>query len=114
MQDLAVLATGRQVRAGGDDGVGARHFTAITVEVSPEQAHESRRLQARLGLSGVVRPIDLASLAEGGERIDPERAPGGAAHQSVLITPQDARRFGAWRRTSSRRTSSASRAGAHR
>jgi len=82
--------------------------------VSPEQAHESRRMQARLGLSGVVRPIDLASLAEGGERIDPTRAPGGAAHQSVLITPQDARRFGARRRTGSRRTPSAGRAGAHR
>ena len=37
MQDLAVLATGRQVRAGADDGSGPRHFTAITVEVRPSR-----------------------------------------------------------------------------
>jgi superfamily II DNA/RNA helicase len=82
--------------------------------VSPDQVHESRRMQGRLGLSGAVYPIDLGSLEEGGERIDPTRAPGGSAHQSALITPQDARRFGARRRSSSRRLSSSSGARARR
>ncbi len=74
--------------------------------VSPDQVHESRRMQGRLGLSGVVHPVDLGSLEEGGERIDPTRAPGGVDHQSALITPQDARRFGARRRSGSGRSSS--------
>jgi len=39
MQDLRVLATGRQVRPGGDQRT-ARTFTAITVEVSPVQAQK--------------------------------------------------------------------------
>ena len=77
--------------------------------VSPDQVHDSRRMQGRLGLSGAVYPIDLGSLEEGGERIDPTRAPGGVAHQSALITPQDARRFGARRRSGGRRPSSAGR-----
>jgi len=74
--------------------------------VSPDQVPDSRRMQGRLGLSGAVYSVDLTSLEEGGERIDPTRAPGGVAHQSVLITPQDARRFGARRRSGSRRMSS--------
>jgi pilus assembly protein CpaB len=39
MQDLRVLATGRQVRPGNDER-NARAFTAITVEVSPVQAQK--------------------------------------------------------------------------
>jgi superfamily II DNA/RNA helicase len=87
--------SGRTARAGA---------SGIVVSlVSPEQVPDSRRMQGRLGLSGVVRPLDLASLSQGGERIDPDRAPGGSAHQSALITPQDARRFGARRRSRARR-----------
>ena len=63
MQDLAVLATGRQVRAGGDDGVGARHFTAITVEVSPEQAQQLIVAQRTGKLTAMLRhPDDRAPL----------------------------------------------------
>ncbi|MBN2112607.1 MAG: DEAD/DEAH box helicase [Acidimicrobiia bacterium] len=87
--------SGRTARAGAS-GV-------VVSLLSPDQVAESRRMQGRLGLSGVVHPMDLAGLDQGGERIDPTRAPGGAAHQSVLITPQDARRFGARRRVRSRR-----------
>jgi superfamily II DNA/RNA helicase len=90
--------SGRTARAGAS-GV-------VVSLVSPDQVHESRRMQGRLGLSGGVHPVDLGSLEEGGERIDPARAPGGADHQSVLITPQDARRFGARRRSGSGRSSS--------
>lgn len=63
MQDLAVLATGRQVRAGGDDGAGARHFTAITVEVSPEQAQQLIVAQRTGKLTAMLRhPDDRAPL----------------------------------------------------
>jgi pilus assembly protein CpaB len=37
VQNVAVLATGRQLRPGADEG-GARPFTSITVELSPEDA----------------------------------------------------------------------------
>jgi superfamily II DNA/RNA helicase len=98
--------SGRTARAGAS-GV-------VVSLVSADQVPESRRMQSRLGLSGTVRAIDLGSLEAGGERVDPTRAPAGAFLQSVLITPQDARRFGARRRSSSRRRSYAGRAGAHR
>ncbi|OFW53475.1 MAG: RNA helicase [Actinobacteria bacterium RBG_16_70_17] len=62
--------------------------------IAPDQAAASRRLQGTLGLNGGVQPFDLASLGEGGERIDGTRRPGDAAHLASLITPQDARRFG--------------------
>lgn len=58
MQDLAVLATGRQVRAGGDDGSAARHFTAITVEVSPEQAQQLIVAQRTGKLTAMLRHPD--------------------------------------------------------
>jgi len=54
MQDLLVLATGRQVRQQAEEGGRARVFTAITVEASPEQsqrlivAQRSGRLTATL------------------------------------------------------------------
>jgi len=79
--------------------------------VAPDQAPASRRLQAALGLSGGVQPFDLASLDEGGERVDATRRPGDAAHLASLITAQDARRFGAGRgrRSRGRRVSTAGR-----
>ena len=58
MQDLAVLATGRQVRAGVDDGSGPRHFTAITVEVSPEQAQQLIVAQRTGKLTAMLRHPD--------------------------------------------------------
>ena len=58
MQDVAVLATGRQVRAGGDDGSGTRHFTAITVEVSPEQAQRLIVAQRTGKLTAMLRHPD--------------------------------------------------------
>lgn len=58
MQDLAVLATGRQVRAGADDGSGPRHFTAITVEVSPEQAQQLIVAQRTGKLTAMLRHPD--------------------------------------------------------
>ncbi len=58
MQDLAVLATGRQVRAAADDGSGTRHFTAITVEVSPEQAQQLIVAQRTGKLTAMLRHPD--------------------------------------------------------
>ncbi len=65
MQDLAVLATGRQVRAGADDGGAARHFTAITVEVSPEQAQRLIVAQRSGKLTAMLRhPDDRRPMSE--------------------------------------------------
>jgi superfamily II DNA/RNA helicase len=98
--------SGRTARAGAS-GV-------VVSLVSADQVPESRRLQSRLGLSGTVRPIDLASLEKGGERFDPAWAVGGAFLQSVLITAPDARRFGARRRSRYRSRSHAGRSRVHR
>lgn len=67
MQDLAVLATGRQVRAAAE-GVGGggveggsnalRHFTAITVEVSAEQAQRLIVAQRTGKLTAMLRHPD--------------------------------------------------------
>lgn len=58
MQDVAVLATGRHVRAGADDGGGSRHFTAITVEVSPAQAQQLIVAQRTGKLTAMLRHPD--------------------------------------------------------
>lgn len=58
MQDLAVLATGRQVRADKGDAAGMRHFTAITVEVSPSQAQELIVAQRSGKLTAMLRNPD--------------------------------------------------------
>ncbi|MCD6671551.1 MAG: Flp pilus assembly protein CpaB [Burkholderiaceae bacterium] len=63
MQDLAVLATGRQVRADKGDAAGMRHFTAITVEVSPSQAQELIVAQRSGKLTAMLRnPEDRQPL----------------------------------------------------
>lgn len=58
MQDLAVLATGRQVRADAGESSGVRHFTAITVEVSPSQAQELIVAQRTGKLTAMLRNPD--------------------------------------------------------
>lgn len=73
MQDVRVLATGRQVRPGDDERPGARAYTAITIEVSPEQAQRlvvaqrSGKLTAMLRNPGdrepvAQRPLDVYGL----------------------------------------------------
>lgn len=65
MQDVPVLATGRQVRAGADDAAGARHFTTITVEVSPEQAQRLIVAQRTGKLTAMLRhPDDRQPLGQ--------------------------------------------------
>ena len=64
MQDLRVLATGRQVRPGGDDKQG-RTYTAITVEVSPEQAQRLVVAQRSGKLTAMLRnPGDHVPVAQ--------------------------------------------------
>jgi len=55
MQDMTVLATGRQVRADKGDSAGMRHFTAITVEVSPAQAQQLIVAQRSGKLTAMLR-----------------------------------------------------------
>ena len=68
MQDVRVLATGRQVRPGDDDRPGARSYTAITIEVSPEQAQRlvvaqrSGKLTAMLRNPGDREPVAQRAL----------------------------------------------------
>jgi len=64
MQDLRVLATGRQVRPGGDDRQG-RTYTAITVEVTPVQAQQLVVAQRSGKLTALLRnPQDRAPLEQ--------------------------------------------------
>lgn len=63
MQDLPVLATGRQVRPDSAASNGVRHFTAITVEVSPAQAQELIVAQRAGKLTAMLRnPEDRQPL----------------------------------------------------
>lgn len=68
MQRVAVLATGRQSRA-GDETAPARPFTSITVEVEPEQAQRLVVAQRSGKLTAVLRHPDDRSAA-GEERLD--------------------------------------------
>ena len=62
MQDLRVLATGRQVRPGHDER-SARAFTAITIEVSPDQAQKLVVAQRIGKLTAMLRnPQDRAPI----------------------------------------------------
>lgn len=64
MQGLLVLATGRQVRPGGEDSRLGRGFTTITVEVTPEQAQRLIVAQRGGKLTATLRhPDDRAALA---------------------------------------------------
>lgn len=62
MQDVSVLATGRQVRADAGEGHemrhDRRHFTAITVEVSPSQAQQLIVAQRTGKLTAMLRNPD--------------------------------------------------------
>ncbi len=65
MQDLRVLATGRQVRPGGDERQG-RTYTAITVEVTPIQAQKLVVAQRSGKLTAMLRnPQDRSPLEQG-------------------------------------------------
>ncbi|HWS73766.1 MAG TPA: Flp pilus assembly protein CpaB, partial [Quisquiliibacterium sp.] len=86
MQDVRVLATGRQVRPGGDERQAARAYTAITIEVTPEQAQRlvvaqrSGKLTAMLRNPGdrepiAQRPMDVYGLLGLGQiAAEPARA----------------------------------------
>jgi len=64
MQDLAVLATGSQITPSGDPSGGRRQFTAITVEVAPEQAQRLIVAQRSGRLTATLRnPEDRAPVA---------------------------------------------------
>ncbi|HLT26072.1 MAG TPA: Flp pilus assembly protein CpaB [Zeimonas sp.] len=65
LQDVAVLATGRQLRAEAGERGGMRHFTAITVEVSPSQAQRLIVAQRTGKLTAMLRnPDDRQPLPE--------------------------------------------------
>ena len=106
MQDLLVLATGRQVRPGGDDPRLGRSFTTITVEASPEEAQRlivaqrggkltamlrnpedrtplARRVLDLPGLLGIAAPAPLAPVESGPEIIIGGR---GALKSTVPVT----------------------------
>ena len=64
LQDIKVLATGRQVRPGGDDK-SSRTYGAITVEVSPEQAQRLVVAQRSGKLTATLRnPLDRDPVAQ--------------------------------------------------
>ncbi len=75
MSDVLVLATGRQQRGDTQERTGTRHFTSITVEVSPEQAQRLVVAQRNGRITAALRnpddrrpvaqkPLDLAGLLE--------------------------------------------------
>jgi pilus assembly protein CpaB len=65
MQDILVLATGRQVRASADESRTARMFTTITVEVSPDQAQRLIVAQRAGRLTALLRnPVDRKPVAQ--------------------------------------------------
>lgn len=66
MQDLQVLATGSRVVAGRDAPVPGRSFTAITVEVTPEQAQRLIVAQRAGRLTATLRhPEDRTPVRAG-------------------------------------------------
>jgi len=66
MQDVPVMATGRQSRAGSfDDAPAGRPYTAITVEVNPDQAQRLVVAQRAGKLTAVLRnPGDRRAVPE--------------------------------------------------
>lgn len=64
LQDVKVLATGRQVRPGGDERQ-ARNYNAMTIEVTPEQAQKLVVAQRSGKLTAMLRnPGDHAPIAQ--------------------------------------------------
>lgn len=93
MQDVLVLATGRQVRAATDDGLPSRGFNTITVEVTPEQAQRlivaqrGGRLTALLRnrddrMAVAQRPIDIDDLLG---LQPPARVPAGRPPTEIIV-----------------------------
>jgi superfamily II DNA/RNA helicase len=82
-------------RSGRTARVGASGL--VVSFVGSDQVAASRRMQGSLGLSGGVHPIDLASLGEGGERIDLARRTGGSGSEGGRRTPQRSSRGGQYR-----------------
>jgi pilus assembly protein CpaB len=65
MQDVAVLATGKQVRPGQGDNPQARTFATITIEVSPDAAQKLVVAQRSGKLTALLRnPGDRAPMSQ--------------------------------------------------
>ena len=68
LQNLLVMATGRQVRPGADENGDARSFSSVTVEVTPSQAQRLIVAQRAGRLTAVLRnpddgmPMDAAAV----------------------------------------------------
>lgn len=93
LQNLLVMATGRQVRPGEDPEGGERQFSSVTVEVTPSQAKRLIVAQAAGRLTAMLRnpqdatPMDAAALDLNGifgvqtkpaqKRVAVRRAPSG-------------------------------------
>lgn len=95
LQDVKVLATGRQVRPGGDEKA-ARGYGAITVEVTPEHAARLVVAQRHGRLSAILRnprdresasvaPVDLYDLLGMASPHAPTRAASAPARSTELI-----------------------------
>jgi pilus assembly protein CpaB len=66
MQDVPVLATGKQVRPGQGDSPQARTFTTVTIEASPEAAQRLVVAQRSGKLTALLRnPGDHSPLTQG-------------------------------------------------
>lgn len=100
LQDVRVLATGRQMRPGGDERQPGRSYTAITIEVTPEQAQRmvvaqrSGKITALLRSPGdrepvAQRPMDVYRLLD----LKPaEAAPPAAQPPELIVGGQGALR----------------------
>jgi pilus assembly protein CpaB len=65
MQDVAVLATGKQVRPGQGDNPQSRTFATITIEVSPDAAQKLVVAQRSGKLTALLRnPGDRAPMSQ--------------------------------------------------
>ncbi len=92
LQDVLVLATGRQVRPGLDDGPGGRGYTSITVEVTPAQAQRLIVAQRSGRLTALLRnrddrlpvpqqPLDVNALLD----LPVPRAAAGRSGPEIII-----------------------------
>lgn len=92
LQDVLVLATGRQVRPSPDDGPGGRGYTSITVEVTPAQAQRLIVAQRSGRLTALLRnrddrapvsqqPLDVNALLD----LPVARAAAGRSGPEIII-----------------------------